>query len=191
MTSDQIIQELERYRYELSEIMGRFIRFTKSYDISPDDDPRLRTYITEIIDLLNDSLGDNKYSKTIQSTYQAGISNYLETPSYKSIEDIVSEIDSVITRLKRNPDFYVNKEEPKKQEEPIKTELKLPDKVTLKWLWEYVPHSFWALLGTLLIGAFGLGVKFAETDLYKSLINPTTATKNIAVQNNRSSAVKK
>ena len=65
MTPEQIIQELERYRYELSEIMGRFIRFTKSYDIMPEDDPRLRTYVTEIIDFLNDSLGDNKYSKKI------------------------------------------------------------------------------------------------------------------------------
>lgn len=191
MTSDQIIQELERYRSELTGIMERFVESYRSFDIAREDDPRYRTYIIEIIDFLNDSFGKNQYSQAIDIKFQQGIYNELQTPSYKSIEDIVSIIDSIITRLKRNPDFYVKIEEPKKQEEPIKTELKPPDKITLKWLWEYVPHSFWVLLVSALVGAFGFGVKFADTNLYKSLTSPASPNINSKIQNTRSSAVKK
>jgi hypothetical protein len=183
MTSEQIIQELERYRSELTGIMMRFVDGHNSYDILREDDPRYRTFIIEIIDLLNDSIGKNQYSPLINQLFNEGISGYLQSPSYKSIEDIVSVIDSVITRLKRNPDFYVKKEEPKKQEEPIKTGLKPPDKVTLKWLWEHVPYTLWGLLIGLLISAFTLGVTVADTKIYKSVISlftpNTSANKNV------------
>ncbi|NVN93131.1 MAG: hypothetical protein HXX11_21395 [Desulfuromonadales bacterium] len=190
MTSEQIIQELERYRSELTGIMGRFVDSTRAYRITKEDDPRYRTFIIEIIDFLNDSFSKNQYSSAIDIKFNQGIYNELQTPSYKSIEDIVSIIDSVITRLKRNPDFYIKKEEPTRQDGPTKIELPPPEKVTLKWLWEYVPHSLWALLGGLLLSSFGLGVKFAETNLYKSLTNPASPSVNSAIQNSRSSAVK-
>lgn len=169
--------------------MGRFVRRPNSYRINREDDPIYRTFIIEIIDLLNDSMGNNKYSKMISSTYQQGIYNEFQIPSYKSIEDIVSIINSVITRLERNPDFYVKKEEQEKPNEPERSELKPPDKVTLKWLWEYVPHSFWVLLGTILIGAFGFGVKFAGTDLYKSLTNHENYPVKSTIQPNISGMV--
>jgi len=59
MTSENLIKELERYRSELTAIMGRFIRSSNSYSIHRDDDPRFRTFVIEIIDLLNDSIGEN------------------------------------------------------------------------------------------------------------------------------------
>ena len=189
MTTEQIIQELERYRSEFTGIMGRFVHRRNSLDIKTEDDPRYRTFVIEIIDLLNDSIGKNQYSPLINQIFNEGISGYLQSPSYKSIEDIVSVIDSVITRLKRNPDFYIKKEKTENTKESAKPELKPPDKVTLKWLWEYVPHSFWLLLGTLLIGAFGFGVKFAETSLYKSLTNQANIPTLNPIQSNRSSVV--
>lgn len=191
MTSEQIIQELERYRAELTGIMERFDFSQPHFCIKNEDDPRYRTFVIEIIDLLNDTIGKNQYSPIINQLFNDGIAGYYNTPSHKSIEDIVSVIDSVITRLKRNPDFYIKKEEPKKLEEPIKTELKPPDKVTLKWLWEYVPHSFWVLLVSALVGSFGFGVKFADTNLYKSLTSPASPNASSKIQNTISSAVKK
>lgn len=179
MTSEQTLQEFERYRTNFSDILGRF----REYRIHRGDDPRYRTFVIEIIDFINDSFGQNRYSALISQKYHEGITNELRTPSYKSVEEIISVIDSILTRLKRNPDFFIKKEEPEKQEESIKTELKPPDKVTLKWLWEHVPYTLWCLLIGLLISAFTLGVTVADTKIYKSatsLLTPNTSTnKNV------------
>ena len=176
MTSDHIIKELERYRNELTAIMGRFIRSPGNYSIHREDDPRFRTFVIEIIDLLNDSMGENQYSPLINQIFNEGISNFYHPPSYKSIEDIVSVLDSVVTRLKRNPELC----NPKK--EIITTEKKpieYPDKITLKWMWSHVPYRFWFFLIGLLITAFSLGITFADTKLYKSLIDLLKANSNM------------
>jgi hypothetical protein len=120
MTPEQIIEELERYRSELTGIMSRYV----DYHIQRDDDPKFRTFVLEIHDLLNDSFGKNQYSSLIIQRFNEGITNYTQSPSYKSVEDIISVIDSVITRLRRNPDFYLKKEEPVKPDEPKKPEEK-------------------------------------------------------------------
>ena len=191
MTPEQIIKELERYRFELTGIMERYIHGHNSLRIKREDDPRYRTFIIEIIDLLNDALDKNKYSQLINNAFMQGTYNELQTPSYKSIEDIVSIIDSAITRLKRNPDFHIKKEEPMKLDEPMKTDLKPPDKMTLKWIWEHTPPSYYWKVLVFLFAIFCLGITFASTNLYKSLIEPAIPNKNNAIQNIRSSAVKK
>jgi hypothetical protein len=180
MTPDEIIQELERYSAELTGIMGRFVHSSGSYDIRDEDDPRYRTFIIEIIDLLNDTIGRNQYSPLINQMFNEGISGYFHRPSYKSIEDIVSVINSVITRLKRNPDFYIKKEEPIKPSEPEKTELQPPEKVTLKWIWEHVPYRYWLAFFGLLISAFLIGASIGETKLYKMITDLTTSTPNVS-----------
>ena len=180
MTSELIIQELIRYRLELSEIMGRFISFPKSYDITPEDDPRLRTIVTEIIDLLDDSFGDNKYSKTIYSTYNVGISNYLQTPSFKSIEDIVSEISSVITRLERNPGFYIKKEKPSKLISDDKPDKEYKDNkrvidstdLTVSDLIFSSNYKVKLLVCAVFLAGLGIGVSFGASKLYKEKIIP-------------------
>lgn len=177
MTSNEIIQELERYRAELTQIMARFERRPRSLNINRHDDPRYRSYVIEIIDLLNDTLGENKYSLLINQIFVEGISNYIQSPSYKSVEDIVSVIDSALTRLKRNPDFYVKEVNSSIESTSIQNELTPPAKVTLKWLWEHVPYRLWFYLIGLLISAFTLGVTFSETKMYKSaisLLDPNT-----------------
>jgi|SRR6185369_1507994 len=180
MTPEQIIQELERYRHELTEIMGRFVHRRNSLDIKTEDDPRYKTFIIEIIDLLNDFLGDNKYSKMINGSYYEGISNFLQSPSYKSIEDIITVIDSVITRLKRNPDFYIKKEEPEKQtEKPVNENIEekqavdpvhLPSKVTVGWLFQLLKRlslGSWSLLLFIIGGSFTLGYQLGQLDLQR------------------------
>jgi len=178
MTPEQIIQELERYRSELTGIMGRFVHNPRSYRISREDDPRYRTFIIEIIDFLNDTFGKNQYSSAIDIKFKQGIYNDLQTPSYKSVEDIVSVIDSVITRLKRNPVFYIKIEESIKPNKTDKSELKPPEKVTLKWIWEHTPSSYYWTALVFLFAIFCLGIAFAKTNLYKSLMDEATANTN-------------
>ncbi len=47
--------------------------------------------------------------------------------------------------------------------------IKYPDKITLKWLFQYVPWTFWAGLIGLLISAFTLGLTVSETPIYKTI----------------------
>ncbi len=187
MTSENLIKELERYRNELTAIMGRFSRTSDGYHIHNEDDPRFRTFVIEIIDLLNDSIGKNQYSPLINQIFIEGISNFVQCPSYKSIEKIASVLDSVVTRLKRNPELC----NPKK--EIITTERKpieYPDKITLKWLWEHVPPSYFWKLILLLFAVFCFGIAFGKTNLYKSLTDVVTANTNNTQINNTKIPIK-
>ena len=89
MTPEETIKELENYRDELAGIMKRFVRSSDSYRIKREDDPRYRTIVIELVDLINDLIGKNKYSQLIYQLFTEGITNYFQTPSYKSIEDVI------------------------------------------------------------------------------------------------------
>jgi hypothetical protein len=169
MKTENIIKELERYRVELTNIMERFTRSSNGVYIRHEDDPHFRTLVIEITDLINDSIGENTYSPLINQIFNEGISNFLQSPSYKSVEGIVSVLDSVVTRLKRNPELF----NLKKEDTPIGTEpIAYPEKITLKWLYAHVPYRFWSYLLSLLIGAFIFGTIIGNTQLYKSFIAP-------------------
>jgi hypothetical protein len=172
MTTENVIKELEQYRAELTSIMERFTRSSSGVHIHREDDPRFRTFVIEIIDLLNDSIGKNQYSRLINQIFNEGISNFLQSPSYKSVEDVVSVLDSVVTRLKRNPELC----NPKKEEVPIKAKpVEYPEKITLKWLWEHVPAKYYWSFLLILFFVFSLGIAFSQTNLYKSLTDVATA----------------
>ena len=166
MQSGQLLQEIERYRVELIQIMKRFKKSSNGYRMRRDGDPRFRTFVIEIIDLLTDTLGKNQYSPRINQIFKEGVSNDLQIPSYKSVEEIVSVIKSVETRIKRNPEFV-------KQKELVamssKKNIEYPSKITLKWLWEYVPINYWVWFLGLLISAFIAGIAFTEIPLYKNI----------------------
>jgi hypothetical protein len=134
MTTENIIKELERYRQELVAIMARYTPPTSSdvihhHHINPQDEPRFRTFVIEINDFLNDSIGKNQYSPLINQIFYEGISNYYESPSRDSVEKIISVLDSVITRLKRNPELCNPKKEntPSERERPEFTKGKQKD----------------------------------------------------------------
>jgi hypothetical protein len=180
MTPDEIIQQLERYRFNLVEIMGRYVRGNNSYRIRREDDPIYRTFIIEIIDLLNDSFGKNKYSLLINNTFMDGTNNMLQTPSYKSVEDIVSVIDSAITRIKRNPDFNIKKEEqlkPIEPEKPSEEEIvkkRVADRtdLTVTDLLFSSNYKVKLLVGVVFLAGLGIGVSFGASKLYKEKIIP-------------------
>lgn len=187
MTPENLINELEKYCFNLKEIMGRFVPGHNSHRIRSEDDPHFRTFVIEIIDLLNDSIGKNQYSPRINQIFLEGISNFYESPSYKSVQDIVSVLASVITRLKRNPELCnPQKENAATENKTIEKTIEYPEKITLKWLHAHVPYRFWLIFIGLLITAFTFGATFTTTKLYKSfiaLITPNNNTTNINPKN--------
>jgi hypothetical protein len=159
MDKDQFITILRGYKAKLQRILSRF----QQYRMQSDDDPLYRQKIQEVIDLLNDNLGRNDYSSRIVNFYNDGISNFTESPSYKSVENIIGVIGAVITRISRNPELLKEQKESDKIQTPdikpdANVDLKFPDKVTFHWLWKNVPASIWFSFFAILGFVFTLGL---------------------------------
>jgi len=109
MNAEQIIDEIRRYESELAGILSRFTRDNNGIHIGRGDDPIFRQYVRELIDLFNDILGRNNYSSQIAAEFNDGVSNYLESPSYKGVENILSIVRAALTRFNRNPELLVRR----------------------------------------------------------------------------------
>lgn len=109
MDVKQIIAEIKRYETELAGILLRFTRSRDRTDINDGDDPLFRQFVRELIDLLNDVLGPNNYSHQIAGEFSDGVANFLESPSYKSVENILSIVRAALTRFTRNPELLLRK----------------------------------------------------------------------------------
>jgi len=109
MDDQKIIDELKRYESELSAILARFSSSSSGLHIASGDDPKFRQYVRELIDLFNDTLGRNSYPAQIADEANEGVSNWLHSPSYKSVENILSVVRAAQTRLKRNPDLLARR----------------------------------------------------------------------------------
>jgi len=109
VTPEELIGHLEQYEIQLSGILSRFTKTRDSIYINGNDDPKYRQIAQELIDLFNDNLGANQYSRSISEFANAGVSNFTGSPSFKSVEDIISLLRSAITRIKRNPGFVASK----------------------------------------------------------------------------------
>ncbi|MDK9718811.1 MAG: nucleotide-binding protein [Trichlorobacter sp.] len=104
-----IIAALRRYEGNLAGILSRFTHTSDGIYISHGDDPLFRQYVQELVDLFNDVLGDNVYSAQIVGEFNEGVTNYIDSPSYKSVENILSLIRASSTRLTRNPSLMARK----------------------------------------------------------------------------------
>src|SRR3972149_1008736 len=109
MNAEQIIAEIKRYESELDGILSRFSRTRDDIHIGHGDDPIFRQFVCELIDLFNDVLGQNSYSNQIIGEFNDGISNFVGSPSYKSVENILSVVRAALTRFTRNPELLVRK----------------------------------------------------------------------------------
>lgn len=109
MECNQIISELQRYEKEFSRILANFSHTRNAIHIRREDDPLLRQYVRELMDLYNDALGANVYSHQIAGEFNDGVSNYLSSPSFKCVENILSVVRASLTRLTRNPDLLVRR----------------------------------------------------------------------------------
>jgi predicted nucleotide-binding protein len=109
MDADTIIAELKRYESELAGILSRFNRSRDCIRIDQADEPLFRQYVHEIKDLFNDALGGNSYSSQIAGEFNEGVSNFVGSPSYKSVENILSIVRASLTRFGRNPQLLERK----------------------------------------------------------------------------------
>ena len=109
MTSEELITHLEQYETDLSGILSRFIKTRDHIYINRNDDPKYRQTVQELVDLFNDALGQNSYTNSIGNIANEGVRNFTGSPSFKSVEDIISVLRSAITRIKRSPDAIAQK----------------------------------------------------------------------------------
>jgi predicted nucleotide-binding protein len=116
MDANTIIEELKRYEGELAGVLTRFTRTRDGINIGRGDDPLFRQYVRELVDLFNDALGKNSYSAQIVSEFNEGVSNFVGTPSFKSVENILSIVRASLTRFTRNPELL----ERRKAEESLR-----------------------------------------------------------------------
>jgi predicted nucleotide-binding protein len=109
VNTEEIIAEIKRYESELEGILSRFTHSSDGIRIGHGDDPLLRQFVRELVDLFNDVLGSNSYSGQIVKDFNEGVSNYVGSPSYKSVENILCVVRAALTRLRRNPDLLARK----------------------------------------------------------------------------------
>lgn len=109
MNSEEIIAEIRRYESELEGILSRFSHGQEGIHINRGDDPLLRQVVRELVDLFNDALGSNSYSSQIIKDFNEGVANYFNTPSYKSVENILAIVRAAITRFSRSPELLDRK----------------------------------------------------------------------------------
>jgi hypothetical protein len=108
MTPRETIAEFAEYERRLVSILEGFTETRDAIHIDKDDDPLYRQYVQELIDLFDDSMGKNDYSRQIDNFFQEGIRNYVGSPSHKSVENILGVVRAALTRLRRRPELLAN-----------------------------------------------------------------------------------
>ncbi|MEI2453432.1 hypothetical protein [Lysobacter firmicutimachus] len=155
MNPDDYLRRADGYIDELRGILSRFVKGRDSLLAADDDEPRIQQITLELRDLFHDAMGQNDYSKMVIDAYNHGVANLYDSPSYSSVERIISIASAARNRVENNPELLGNAQPGAAT--PVPAPLAVPDKVTLRWLFNHVPYSFWFWLGSLMLGAFALG----------------------------------
>jgi predicted nucleotide-binding protein len=108
LAPEQVIAEIERYEAQLSRILGGFKNTSSGLYMARGDDPLYRQYARELVDLYNDALGPNVYSKQVAAEYSNGFGMY-NSPSYKGVENVLSVVRASLTRLRRSPELLAKR----------------------------------------------------------------------------------
>ncbi len=107
MTPDSILEALNAYAAELAGVLQRFTRDRSGIHIDRQDNYRLRTIVTEAIDLLRDHVpGSAQHIRMIANSYNEGMSNMYHSASYACVEEIRGVVAAVITRIERNKSLF-------------------------------------------------------------------------------------
>lgn len=107
MTPEEILPALRASHSELGAILDRFTRTRDAIDIDSQDNYRLRAIVTELIDLLRDHVpGSAQHISLLANSYNDGVSNWLSSSSYASVQEIRSVVGAVITRIERNKSLF-------------------------------------------------------------------------------------
>ena len=113
MQPEAILAALKEYESELSAILGRFTRTRDRIAIERNDNSRLRTITTELVDLLRDHVpGSAQHIRMIANSYNEGVSNFYQSSSFASVEEIRGMVSAVVTRIERNPALFAESVNP-------------------------------------------------------------------------------
>ena len=92
---------------------------------------------------------------------------------YSAVDECIGIVNQVIKKLELESTETIKQSSNK----PSNKEPVAPEKISISWLYKHVPLSFWVTLIGAFIIAFGAGVTFSQTDLYKSLKTETEKVK--------------
>ena len=107
MDAQEVKKILDEYYEELTAILGRFTKTRDGIHIDQKDGYRLREIATELVDFISDHIPNSKHhAASIANYYNEGISNWLNSSSYASVEEIRGVVKSLRTRIERNPKFF-------------------------------------------------------------------------------------
>lgn len=108
MNREEILNILNGYSKEIEEMLPRFSKSHSGLHINRDDGNRFRVLVNEFIDLVNDHIPNAKHSaRMIIDFYNQGVSNFTQSSSYASLEEVKGAVDALILRIERNPTFFV------------------------------------------------------------------------------------
>lgn len=107
MQPEAVLAALKEYEAELGAMLSRFTRTRDRVAIHPEDNYRLRTIATELVDLLRDHVpGSAQHIRMVANSYNEGVSNFYHSSSYASVQEIRGVVSAVITRIERNPALF-------------------------------------------------------------------------------------
>lgn len=107
MDREQVLQTLDEYAEELGGILDRFTKTSDGLHIASKDGYRTREISTELADFINDHIQNSvHHASMIADYYNQGISNWLGSSSYASVEEIRGVVKSLKTRIERNPSLF-------------------------------------------------------------------------------------
>lgn len=104
MQQDKVAPLLQAYRDELEAILSRFIKTRDGIHIESKDDARFRQIVLELRDLFDDVFVDGKrHSQPLLAYFNESITNWLNSPSYRGVENVYGVVVSALARVQRNP----------------------------------------------------------------------------------------
>lgn len=169
MNKNRFLKITNKYKSQLEDIISRFTESRDSLDINTEDDPIYRQKVIELIDLFNDNFNDTSYSDQIRHFFNEGVATFYQSPSYKSVENIIGVVGAVITRVERNPELLNRKLTSKSNNK--KKDLESTEKVTLPWLMKNVSAPMWWKFLLLLIFVFCMGANSTAFQPVRDFLN--------------------
>jgi hypothetical protein len=99
--AEALWDELVRFEAEIARIEMRFIRVTESlFYIQDREGILIRQQVEQVIDILNDALGANGFSRQISSDFNRGFRKY--PPSVHSVRSILWTIRAARRHIEQN-----------------------------------------------------------------------------------------
>jgi hypothetical protein len=113
MQPEAVLIALKEYESELGGVLERFTRTRDRVAIDSDDNYRLRTILTELVDLLREHVpGSAQHIRMFANSYNEGVANFYNSFSFASVKEVQGVVAAVVTRIERNPALFAESVSP-------------------------------------------------------------------------------